>query len=79
MPLLKLYHFRDIVKEFKAHDIEWFPAKGKGSHGSFKGHDKTGNLQSYPVPRHQQKEMRRRWVKAACERFGLDAHELFSD
>ncbi|HLB74543.1 MAG TPA: type II toxin-antitoxin system HicA family toxin [Sedimentisphaerales bacterium] len=77
MTIPRQYRFKDLVKLLRSYRIEWNPRKGKGSHGAFVGPDLKGNIQSYTLPRHQQREVKKRYIKGICDRFQLDDSKLF--
>ena len=69
----RLRNFRQIKRGLASLGITWAPASGKGSHGSFIGpHQQTGTSHSYPIPRHQQREINIDYINGLRRRFGLE-------
>ena len=75
----KSISFSPLKRQLKKYEIYWRPRKGKGGHGSFVGPDRNGNIQSFPLPSSQHKEIRKIYLKGLCRRFQLDASELFKE
>lgn len=75
---IRLKSFREVRKNLHKIGIFWTPERGKGSHGCFIGaNKKTGRQHSFPIPRHQQKEINIDYIKRLLDRFGLE--ETFFD
>lgn len=67
-----LVAFRTVRKNLKTLGIGLDKGRGKGSHWCFIGpHQETGSQHSYPIPKHQQKEINPDYVKALRQRFDL--------
>ena len=71
MALPKQLSFRELKKKLKLAGIEWYPSRGKGSHGTFRGEDVDGKMRSYPIPYSQQREVDRNYLKGVLRRFGV--------
>ncbi len=71
MALPKQLPFRELKKKLRLVDIEWYPSRGKGSHGTFRGEDVGGKMRSYPIPHSQHREVDRNYLKGILRRFGL--------
>lgn len=69
-----LKSFRKVKRRLHELNIDWVPARGKGSHGSFIGsNQKTGRLHTFPIPRSQQREINIDYLSRLHDRFGLPA------
>lgn len=69
---IRLRSFRRIRKNLVALNIKWDSTRGKGSHGCFIGpHQETGTLNTYPIPKDQQREINIDYIKRLRRRFGL--------
>ena len=76
----KLFKFSVLKRRLKKHHIYWRLRKGKGGHGSFVGPAADGEIQSYPLPTSQHREVRKVYLKGLCRRFeltNLQIKELF--
>jgi len=72
MSIPKQYSFRKLKKKLKAVGIVWYPSRGKGSHGTFRGKDIDGKMRCYPIPYSQHKEVARNYLKGLLRRFGCN-------
>jgi len=73
MPVGRLKSFRHVRRKLKELGINWTPSRGKGSHGCFIGlSQRTKGLNSFPIPRSQQREINRDYLNALRRRFGLE-------
>jgi leucyl aminopeptidase (aminopeptidase T) len=72
--------FRNIKRLLeKEYNILFDPNQGKGSHGVFYGKNvQTGQNATYPIPHHQQREMRSDYMNGLIRCFGL-AKDVFKD
>ena len=74
----KKVKFNQIRRRLKDYKIYWNSSRGKGSHGVFLGPDSEGQIQSYPIPRNQQREIERIYLTTLLKRFGINPDEFFS-
>jgi hypothetical protein len=66
--------FRKITQLLrKEHNILFDATQGKGSHGVLYGKNKqTGQMVTYPIPKHQQREIRGDYIKGIIRCFALN-------
>jgi len=79
MDIPKSCPFRELANRLKSLSIYWEKGRGKGSHGCFVGPDANGKIQAYPIPKSNQKDVCRSYLKGLCQRFGIDTSSFFSD
>jgi hypothetical protein len=73
-------NFRHLVRLLRKYEIQWDPRVGKGSHGAFVGLTKKTQIRRvFALPRKQQKETDKKYLRALRRVFELTSGDGVKD